>query len=273
MHKSNVVRTASDRSPDPLWRSIRAEALEAVSREPVLAAFLHATVLHQESLEDAVSHRVAARLNSRDVDDVSIRTAFGEMQRANTEWREAVRADLQAYFERDPVCDRFTIPILYNKGFHAIQCHRLAHWLWTTGHREFASYLQSRSSEVFQTDIHPAARMGRGIFLDHATGLVIGETAVVEDDVSILQDVTLGGTGKVGGDRHPKVRRGVLLGAGSKVLGNIVIGEGSKVAAGSVVLASVAAHTTVAGIPARVVGGAGKAAPSFTMDQMLTNEA
>jgi serine O-acetyltransferase len=180
-----------------------------------------------------------------------------------------VRADIAAVVDRDPACDRFIEPFLYFKGFHAIQAHRVAHWLWTNDHRDFALYLQSRSSDVFQTDIHPAAPFGRGIFLDHATGLVVGATAVVEDDVSILQNVTLGGTGKEAGDRHPKIRRGAMIGAGAKVLGNIEIGACARVAAGSVVLRPVAANTTVAGVPARVVGTADCAEPARTMDQIL----
>ena len=164
------------------------------------------------------------------------------------------------------------MPVLYFKGFHAIQTHRLAHWLWNEGRKDFALYLQSRSSSVFQTDINPAARIGKGIFIDHATGLVVGETAVIEDDVSILHGVTLGGTGKAGGDRHPKIRHGVLIGAGAKILGNIEIGHCSKVAAGSVVLASVPHNKTVAGVPARVVGETGCDQPSRQMDQLLPSQ-
>ena len=161
-----------------------------------------------------------------------------------------IRADIQAVYDRDPACTRFMEPVLYFKGFHALQTHRLAHWLWKKGRRDFALYIQSRSSAVFQTDINPATRIGQGIFLDHATGLVVGETAVIEDDVSILQGVTLGGTGKESGDRHPKIRHGSLIGSGAKILGNIEVGCCSKVAAGSVVLTDVPAHTTVAGVPA-----------------------
>ncbi len=174
-----------------------------------------------------------------------------------------------AVVDRDPACGRFIEPLLYFKGFHAIQTHRLAHWLWRRGRVDLALYLQSRSSEVFQTDIHPGARMGRGLFLDHATGLVVGSTAVVDDDVSILQDVTLGGTGKESGDRHPKIRRGVLIGAGAKILGNIEVGHCARIAAGSVVLQDVPHNTTVAGVPAKVVGVAGCAEPARSMDQML----
>ncbi|MEQ9570588.1 MAG: serine O-acetyltransferase, partial [Nitratireductor sp.] len=187
-------------------------------------------------------------------------------------WSAILRVDIQAYYDRDPACQRFVEPVLYFKGFHALQTHRLAHWLFNQGRRDFALYLQSRSSSVFQTDINPAARIGKGIFIDHATGLVIGETAVVEDNVSILHGVTLGGTGKAGGDRHPKIRHGVLLGAGAKVLGNIEIGHCSKVASGSVVLASVPNNKTVAGVPARIVGEAGCAEPSRAMDQLLSEK-
>ena len=183
-----------------------------------------------------------------------------------------MRVDIQAYYDRDPACDRFLMPVLYFKGFHAIQTHRLAHWLWKKGRRDFALYLQSRSSAVFQTDINPAAKIGKGIFLDHATGLVVGETAVVEDNVSILQGVTLGGTGKEMGDRHPKIRHGVLIGAGAKILGNIEIGHCTKVAAGSVVVKPVPPNKTVAGVPARIIGEAGCEEPSRAMDQLLRQE-
>jgi serine O-acetyltransferase len=177
-----------------------------------------------------------------------------------------------ATLDRDPATHRVLEPVLYFKGFHAIQTHRLAHWLWSKGRRDFALYLQSRSSAVFQCDIHPAARVGRGIFLDHATGVVVGETAVIEDDVSILHDVTLGGTGKEAGDRHPKIRYGVMIGAGAKILGNIEVGHCARIAAGSVLLKSVPNNVTVAGVPARVVGRAGCPEPSRTMDQMLYDE-
>ena len=195
------------------------------------------------------------------------------MAEANPEWSKTLRVDMQAVYDRDPACERYIDPLLYFKGFHAIQTHRLAHWLWNTGRRDFALYLQSRMSAIFQVDIHPAVKMGQGIFFDHATGIVIGMTAVIEDDVSILQGVTLGGTGKETGDRHPKIRRGVLIGAGAEILGNIEVGCCSKVAAGSVVLKPVPNGVTVAGVPARIVGEAGCAEPSRSMDQLLTLEA
>jgi serine O-acetyltransferase len=198
-----------------------------------------------------------------------IEQAFAEALAADATVGPGMRADVVAVLDRDPACYRVLEPVLFFKGFHALQCHRLAHWLWRQERRDFALYLQGRASEVFQTDINPAARIGKGIFLDHATGLVVGETAVIEDDVSMLHSVTLGGTGKQGGDRHPKIRKGVLLGAGAKILGNIEVGQCSRVAAGSVVLASVPRNKTVAGVPAKVVGEAGCAEPSRSMDQIL----
>ena len=257
---------------DPIWNSIRAEADEAVAKDPIIAAFLYSTILNQESLQEAVIHRVAERLDHSDMRADLLRQTFIAMLRARPEWSSILRVDIQAVYDRDPACARFIEPVLFFKGFHAIQTQRLAHWLWQEGRKDFALYLQSRSSVVFQTDIHPAVPMGQGIFLDHATGLVVGMTAVIEDDVSILQGVTLGGTGKETGDRHPKIRRGVLIGAGAKILGNIEVGCCSKVAAGSVVLHPVPRASTVAGVPARVVGKAGCAEPARLMDQMLADE-
>jgi len=239
---------------DPIWAEVKREAEAIVASEPAIASFVYATILNHERLEDAIVHRVAQRLDNTVVSAEVIRIAFNEAFAANRELGQIMRCDIAAVYDRDPACDRHIEPVLYFKGFHAIQTHRLAHWLWNRGRRDFALYLQSRSSSIFQTDINPAAPMGRGIFLDHGTGLVVGRTASIGDNVSILQDVTLGGTGKETEDRHPKVRNGVLIGAGAKILGNIEIGEGAKVAAGSVVLHPVAPHTTVAGVPAKVVG-------------------
>ncbi|KQT57516.1 MULTISPECIES: serine O-acetyltransferase [unclassified Aureimonas] len=251
-----IGRQAQDRlqAIDPIWDRVREEALEAADREPVLSGFFYSTVLNHKSLEAAVVHRISQRLDHADVPAILIAQAFAGFQSGDTLWCEMLRSDLQAVLDRDPACDRFIEPLLYFKGFHAIQTHRLAHWLWNAGRRDFALYLQSRSSAVFQTDINPASKLGRGLFLDHATGIVIGQTAEIGDNVSILQDVTLGGNGKEHGDRHPKIGNGVLIGAGAKVLGNIRIGECSKVAAGSVVLKAVPPHTTVAGVPAKIVG-------------------
>jgi serine O-acetyltransferase len=254
---------------DPVWTRIRSEADEVVRREPELASFIYSSILHHDTLEGAVVHRVAERLNHPDVSGELIRQAYADALKDDASIGAAFRADVVATIDRDPAADRYLEPVLYFKGFHAIQTHRLAHWLWHKGRKDFAFYLQSRSSAAFQTDIHPAARIGRGIFLDHATGLVVGETSVIEDDVSMLQDVTLGGTGKVDGDRHPKIRRGVLIGAGAKILGNIEVGECARIASGSVVLKPVPAHMTVAGVPAKVVGEAGCAEPARAMDQIL----
>ena len=254
---------------DPVWSRVRAEAERVVQEEPAIGHFLIATVLNHESLEGAVAHRVAARLGHAAVCAELVAQTFAEAIQDDPAIADAFRADIVAVADRDPACTRYIEPLLYFKGFHAIQTHRLANWLWAKGRLDFALYLQSRSSEVFQTDVHPAARIGRGIFLDHATGLVVGSTAVIEDDVSMLQDVTLGGTGKQVGDRHPKIRRGVLIGAGAKILGNIDVGRCARVAAGSVVLQPVPPGTTVAGVPAKVVGGAGCAEPARSMDQVV----
>jgi len=243
------IRAGAIEKVDPVWARIRGEAEEIARREPELATFIYSTILHHDSLEAAVVHRVAERLDSPEVSAEMIPTV-----------------------DRDPATNRFLEPVLYFKGFHAIQTHRLAHWLWGRGRKDFAYYLQSRSSAVFQTDINPAVSIGRGIFLDHATGLVVGETAVIEDDVSILQEVTLGGTGKEAGDRHPKIRHGVLIGAGAKILGNIEIGHCARIAAGSVVLKSVPHNTTVAGVPAKVIGEAGCPEPSRAMDHLFDDD-
>lgn len=256
---------------DPVWNRIRAEAEDVVRREPQLASFIYAAVLHHDRLEHAVVHRVAERLDHPDLTGELIRQAYGDALADAPEIAEAFRADLVATYDRDPATSRLIEPLLYFKGFHGIETYRLAHWLWGKGRKDFAYYLQSRASAVLQTDIHPAARIGRGIFLDHATGLVVGETAAIEDAVSMLHNVTLGGTGNETGDRHPKIRRGVMIGAGASVLGNIEIGECSRIAAGSVVLKPVPSHVTVAGVPARVVGDAGCAEPARSMDQTLAD--
>src|SRR6188768_4211481 len=254
---------------DPVWAKIRAEAEDIVRREPEIGTFIYSSILHHDTLEAAVVHRVSERLDHADLSAELIRQAYADALEDWPQLGEVFRADIVAVFDRDPATDRFIEPVLYYKGFHAIQTHRLAHWLWNKGRKDFAYYLQSRSSAVFQCDIHPAAKIGRGIFLDHATGFVVGETAVIDDDVSILHDVTLGGTGKENEDRHPKIRSGVMIGAGAKILGNIEIGKCARIAAGSVVIKPVPNNVTVAGVPARVVGEAGCPEPSRAMDQML----
>ena len=254
---------------DPIWDRIRSEAEDIVRREPELASFIYSAVLHHDRLEAAVVHRVAERLDHSALSGDLIRQTFDEALRDDPDIGNAFRADMVAVYDRDPATSRFIDPLLYFKGFHAIQTHRLAHWLHQKGRTDFAYYLQIRSSSVFQVDINPAAKIGRGIFLDHATGFVVGETAVIEDDVSILHGVTLGGTGKENEDRHPKIRHGVLIGAGAKILGNIEVGHCARIAAGSVVVKPVPHNVTVAGVPAKIVGTAGCSEPSRTMNQML----
>lgn len=254
---------------DPVWSRVREEAEDIAHREPELASFIYSTILHHDTLEAAVTHRISERLSHPDVSGDLIRQAYAGALEDQPSMSVDIRADIIAVHDRDPATHRYLEPVLYYKGFHAIQTHRLAHWLWSKGRRDFAYYLQSRSSAVFQCDIHPAARIGRGIFLDHATGLVVGETAVIDDDVSILHGVTLGGTGKSNEDRHPKIRRGVMIGAGAKILGNIEIGHCARIAAGSVVIKPVQHNVTVAGVPARVVGEAGCPEPSRAMDQLF----
>jgi serine O-acetyltransferase len=254
---------------DPVWSRIREEADAVTRREPELATFMFENILHHDTLEAAVIHRVSERLGNADVSGDLIRQAYGDALDDQPVLGEIFRADIVAVVDRDPATVRFLEPVLYYKGFHAIQTHRLAHWLLGKGRKDFAMYLQSRSSAVFQCDINPAAKIGRGIFLDHATGLVVGETAEIDDDVSILHDVTLGGTGKEHEDRHPKIRHGVMIGAGAKILGNIEVGHCARIAAGSVVIKAVPHNTTVAGVPAKVVGEAGCPEPSRVMDQML----
>jgi serine O-acetyltransferase len=270
MSKIAVKQAAKITEVDPLWSRIQKEADVILATEQAMAGFVLATILQQPSLEDAAFSRVAQRLDHPDLPQTLIFQAFRTALDADPDIGNMIRADLLAVVDRDPACMRAIEPLLYFKGFHALVTHRLAHHLWSKGRTDFALYLQSRSSAVFQTDIHPAAPFGRGIFLDHATGIVIGSTAVVEDDVSILQDVTLGGTGKETGDRHPKIRRGVLIGAGAKILGNIEIGHCARIASGSVVLQAVPPKMTVAGVPAKVVGEAGCAEPGRSMDQILS---
>jgi serine O-acetyltransferase len=267
------VRPLNNNDPDPVFSQIRFEAEEALRREPELGGLLASAVLNHATLEQAVAYRLAARLSHPDLPGDIIRQKFLDLAARDASLGDGIRADLLAVADRDPACVRLIEPLLYFKGFHALQTHRLAHALWNAGRVDFALYLQSRSSSVFQTDINPAARIGNGVFLDHATGLVVGATAVIEDDVSILHGVTLGGTGYESGDRHPKIRHGVLIGAGAKIIGNIEIGRCSRIAAGSVVLKPVPAHVTVAGVPARIVGASGCAEPAREMDQILAARA
>ncbi len=253
---------------DPVWDRIGREAEDAVRAEPALGGFIYSSVLSHHSFEDALVHRLAQRLGNADVGSDTVVNAFMDALSAEPEIGHAARADMTATYDRDPACHRYIDPLLYFKGYQALQTQRMAHRLWHLGRKDFAYYLQSRSSMISSVDIHPAARIGKGIMIDHGHDIVIGETSLIEDNVSIMQGVTLGGTGKEQGDRHPKIRRGVLIGAGAKVLGNIEIGFCSRIAACSVVLHDVPPNRTVAGVPAKVVGFAGCEEPARAMDQV-----
>ena len=257
---------------DPIWSNLRADAEAMAEREPALASFVHATILNHERLEQALSYHLAKKLGNEDLGPMMAREIFQEAMSADPEIAAAVRADLAAVFDRDPACNSHIEAFLFYKGFQALECYRIGHWLWKQDRRAMARLFQSRISELFAVDIHPAARMGRGIMIDHGTGVVIGETAVVDDDVSIMQDVTLGGTGKECGDRHPKIRRGVLLSLGAKILGNIEIGEYSRVGAGSVVLHPVPPGCTAVGVPAKLTNCAGSDRPSQEMNQFIDEQ-
>ncbi len=257
---------------DPVWQRVCDEAVEAIRAEPLLGGLIHSSLLHHASMERALAYRFSLKLASGEMSEQILREIADEAYSAEPELAAAARADLMAVYDRDPACHRFLQPILFFKGYQAVQAYRVGHWLWTTGRQDLSYFVQMRVSEVFGVDIHPAAKVGRGIMIDHAHSIVIGETAVVGDNVSMLHSVTLGGTGKEDGDRHPKIGNGVMIGAGAKVLGNIHVGYCSRIAAGSVVLHDVPHNTTVAGVPARVVGEAGCAQPSVTMDQLIAGE-
>ncbi|MEX0969466.1 MAG: serine O-acetyltransferase [Paracoccaceae bacterium] len=255
---------------DPVWNQIQDEAQAVVADEPALGGMIFAGIIHHKSLEAALAHRVAQKLASGEMTEAVLREVCLEAYESDTWLGQAARADIVAIYDRDPACHRFIQPLLYFKGFQAVQAHRVANWLWRQGRKDMAYFIQMRASEVFGVDIHPAAKIGQGLMIDHAHSIVIGETAVVGDNVSMLHSVTLGGTGKQDSDRHPKIADGVLIGAGAKILGNIKIGHCSRIAAGSVVLEEVPPCKTVAGVPARIVGEAGCENPSTTMDQLLS---
>ena len=254
---------------DPVWDAVRANAEAILKDEPSLTSMVIDNVLNHARFEDALAHRLAVRLDHEDVSAGLIQHAFMDALNHFPDLGNDARADLTATLERDPATHRAIVPFLYFKGYQAIQTHRFAHALWKRGRKDFALYLQSRASQVFQVDINPACRIGKGIMLDHATGFVAGETAVIGDNVSILQGVTLGGTGKADEDRHPKIGNGVLIGAGAKILGNIRVGECARIGAGSVVVKDVPPRVTVVGVPAKVVGEAGALQPAAVMDQVV----
>jgi len=252
-----------------LWEQTRAEADDMARSEPVLASFVHSTVLNHSKLESALSYHLAHKLGNEDAPAMLVRQIFDEALEKDPSIGDAVRADLQAVRDRDPACRSYAHALLFFKGFLALQSYRIAHWLWRQKRESMALFLQHRMAEVFDVDIHPAATIGRGVMMDHATGIVIGETATLGDGCSLLHGVTLGGTGKETEDRHPKVGRGVLIGAGAKVLGNITVGDFARIAAGSVVLKAVPESCTVAGVPAEVIGCAGCDQPAREMNQLI----
>lgn len=259
---------ASHKASDPVWAEIITHARQTAKDEPMIAGYLHAALLNHRSLDDAMSFHLAQKLGNPAMTSLAYQQLLRTAYSTDPGIIAAARNDLTAVLERDPACNSRLEPLLYFKGFHGLQSYRVAHWLWNEGRKNLAFFVQNRISEVFAMDIHPAARIGSGIMIDHGTGVVIGETTVIEDDVSLLQNVTLGGTGKEGGDRHPKVRRGALICAGAKILGNIEIGECSKVGAASVVLEDVPPRTTAVGVPARIVEQCCDE-PARSMDQSL----
>ena len=253
----------------PVWAALRSEALQVAKTEPSLASLVNAVIIRHKGLSSALSYQLARKLGDQELRAMSLRETAEEAYAADPRIIAWAEADLRAVFERDPACRGYLQPFLYFKGFLSLQTYRIAHWLWNHDRQALALYLQSRISELFQVDINPLAVIGSGVFLDHGTGIVIGETAVVGDDVSMLHGVTLGGTGAQRGDRHPKIGKGVLLGAGAKVLGNIHVGDYAKIASGSVVLKEVPAGCTAAGVPARLVNCPTCEEPARTMDHTL----
>ena len=263
------MNTLTQPQSDTLWHTIRRETEQACADEPTLASFLHLTVLRHQSFERVLAFHLSSKLASPIMDARALYEIYLNALRSDDSIVEAALADIVAYYERDAACDAYSLPLLYYKGFHAIQAHRINHWLWQQGRRTLAYFLQNRASEVFGVDIHPAARFGHGIMIDHGTGVVVGETAVLGNDISLLHGVTLGGSGKESGDRHPKIGDGVMIGANASVLGNIRVHNCAKIGAGSVVVEDVPAHTTVVGVPARTVGQSGYQMPAAEMDQRI----
>ena len=262
--ESNIAEIASAGS---LWQAMRREVQARAEFEPIMATYFQATVLNHDTLEGSLSFLLASKLDSSVVSSMALREIIQDAFANEASLTRAAEIDIKATRDRDPACNSYSTPFLFYKGFQALQIHRVAHWLWVQERHSLAFFLQNQVSTIFGVDIHPAARIGCGIMLDHATGLVIGETAIVEDDVSILHGVTLGGTGKESGNRHPKVRCGVMIGANASIIGNIEIGEGAKVGAGSVVMKDVPPHVTVAGIPAKVIGKLNQECDGRDMEQ------
>jgi len=271
-HKPVINSSRTNAEIIDVWQIIRAEAVEASAQEPVLASFYHAAILNHTNFQAAISFHLANKLDSQAMPALMIREIFIEVMNADPSIEIAMRADICAHRERDPACNTYSMPLLFFKGYQALQSQRIAHWLWLQGRQCLALFFQNQISQQFDVDIHPGAQIGKGIMVDHATGVVMGETVVMEDNVSLLHGVTLGGSGCTKGLRHPIIRRGVLIGVGAKILGHIEIGEGAKIGAGSLVLEAVAPHTTVAGVPAKVIGKPMVAEPALNMDHGLAED-
>lgn len=263
------LRKALKTMSDTVWETICAEVRAESEVEPTLASYFHEAILNHSTLEEALSYQLANKLSDPNLHAIALHELILLTFRSDPKISVAIRADIKAAVERDPACQRYSTPVLFFKGFLALQAYRVSHALWNQGRQSLARYIQSRTSEIFAVDIHPAARIGHGILIDHATGVVVGETAVVENNVSMLHNVTLGGTGKEHGDRHPKIREGVLLSAGAKVLGNVEVGAGAKVGAGSVVLRPVPPHRTAVGVPAQIIGTTILDQPALDMDHSI----
>ena len=257
---------------DPVWERLRNEAEDAVIADPAIGGFIHTSILQHEIFENALAHRVASKLASAEISEQALRDICSKAISTDPQVANAARADVMAVVDRDPACIRYMQPLLYFKGFLAVQAYRVSNWLWINSQKDMAYFFQMRNSEVLGIDIHPAAKIGKGLMIDHAHSIVIGETSVVGDNVSMLHSVTLGGTGKEHEDRHPKIGDGVMIGAGAKVLGNIKVGNCCRIAAGSVVLQEIPPKKTVAGVPAKIVGEAGCSTPSINMDQILSSD-
>ncbi len=267
-----VTTKAKLHSLDPVWQKIAEEARAAIDVAPAMGAMFHAGLLQHDGFDDALAYRIALKLASTEMSAQNIREIADDAYGRNSGLTQDARADLVATMDRDPACHRFLQPLMFFKGYQAVQAYRLSHWLWSDGQYDLAYFLQMRVSEIFGVDIHPAAKIGKGLMIDHAHSIVVGETAVVGDNVSMLHSVTLGGTGKEEEKRHPTIGNGVLIGAGAKVLGNITVGYCSRIAAGSVVLHDVPPMKTVAGVPAKIVGEAGCAQPALSMNQILAED-
>jgi len=256
-------------SDKPVWLLIIEEAKLSIAKEPLLSEFYQRTILDHSDLNSSLSYNLANQLSGSAIPPATVEKLILDVLKADPGITDSVSLDIIASFERDPACDKHLTPLLYFKGFQAMQLHRISHWYWCNGRAALALFLQSQVAEVFAVDIHPGARMGSGIMIDHATGLVVGETAIVGDNASILHSVTLGGSGRGEGGRHPEVGSGVMISAGAKIIGNIKIGDGVKVGAGSLVIESIPPHVTVVGVPAKIIGAPLEGTPSFDMNQNL----